>query len=58
MGPGRFEAMLSGIVGGRLTVERLEGTFKLSQNKGEADRAGVISGLGEDHLLARQMRRG
>ena len=54
MSPGRFESMLKGIVGARLTVERLEGTTKLSQNKGEADRAGVIAGLG-DHEIARRM---
>jgi len=36
-------------------VERLEGTFKLSQNKNEADRAGVIAALG-DHPIARRMR--
>jgi transcriptional regulator len=33
MGPGRFEAMLGGIVGFEMTVERLEGVRKLSQNK-------------------------
>jgi transcriptional regulator len=58
MGPGRFEAMLRGIVGARLVVERLEGTFKLSQNKDAADREGVIRGLGEDHPMARRMRLG
>lgn len=57
MAPGTFERMLRGIVGARLTVERLEGTFKLSQNKGEGDRAGVLAGLG-DHPLARLMRQG
>jgi len=55
MAPGRFEAMTRGIIGARLVVERLEGTFKLSQNKDEADRAGVIRALG-DHPLARRMR--
>jgi transcriptional regulator len=54
MSPGKFEAMLRGIVGARMTVERLEGTFKLSQNKDEADRAGVIAALG-DHPIARMM---
>lgn len=58
MSPGRFEAMLAGIVGARLTVERLEGTFKLGQNKGEADQAGVIRGLGDDHPLVRLARGG
>lgn len=55
MSPGRFAAMLRGIVGGRMTVERLEGTFKLSQNKSESDQAGVVSALG-DHPVARLMR--
>ncbi|WP_374576005.1 FMN-binding negative transcriptional regulator [Phenylobacterium sp.] len=45
MSPGRFEAMLKGIVGARLAVERLEGTFKLSQNKSAEDRAGVVRAL-------------
>lgn len=38
--------MTRGIVGLRLTVERLEGSWKLNQHKSEADRAGVIAGLG------------
>lgn len=54
MSPGRFEAMLKGIMGASLTVERLEGVFKLSQNKDAADRAGVIAALG-DHPIARRM---
>jgi transcriptional regulator len=52
MSPGRFETMTRAIVGARLSVERLEGTFKLSQNKSEADRAGVIAALG-GHPIAR-----
>ena len=55
MSPGRFEAMSRAIVGARLSVERLEGTTKLSQNKPDADRAGVIAGLG-DHPIGRMMR--
>lgn len=55
MSDGRFEAMLRGIAGGRLFVERLEGTFKLSQNKSEADRLGAATGLG-DHPIAGLMR--
>lgn len=54
MSAGRFEAMLRGIVGARLTVERLQGTFKLSQNKDAAARAGVAAALG-DHPLGRLM---
>ena len=55
MSPGRFEAMTAGIVGARLAVERLEGTTKLSQNKPQADRAGVAAALG-DHPIATLMR--
>ncbi len=55
MSDGRFEAMLRGIAGGRLFVERLEGTFKLSQNKSDADRLGAAKGLGE-HPIAGMMR--
>jgi transcriptional regulator len=55
MSPGRFEAMTRAIIGARLNVERLQGVTKLSQNKSEADRAGVIAALG-DHPIARLMR--
>jgi transcriptional regulator len=55
MAPGKFEAMLRGIIGGRLFVDRLEGTFKLSQNKGAADRLGAAEGLGK-HPIAKLMR--
>lgn len=55
MKAGRFEAMLRGIQGGRLFVERLEGVFKLSQNKAEADRLGAAAGL-KDHPIAKLMR--
>lgn len=40
-----IEHQLKGIVGIELTVERLEGKWKLSQNRSAADRAGVIDGL-------------
>jgi transcriptional regulator len=52
MSPGRFEAMTRAIIGARLTVDRLEGVDKLSQNKGAADRAGVVAALGEHRLIA------
>jgi transcriptional regulator len=55
MSPGLFETMTRAIVGARMTVERLEGVTKLSQNKNDADRAGVIAALG-DHPIARLMR--
>ncbi|WP_454714725.1 FMN-binding negative transcriptional regulator [Caulobacter segnis] len=55
MKAGKFENLLRGIQGGRLFVERLEGTFKLSQNKNDADRLGAAKGLG-DHPIADLMR--
>jgi transcriptional regulator len=39
------DAMLRGIVGVELAVDRLEGKRKLSQNRSEQDRLGVIVGL-------------
>jgi len=56
MSPGRFEAMTRAIIGARMTVERLEGTTKLSQNKSDADVAGVVAALG-DHPIGRLMAR-
>lgn len=38
-------AMLNGIIGIELTVRRLDGKWKLSQNRSAADRAGVAAGL-------------
>lgn len=40
-----IDRQLKGIVGIELVVERLEGKWKLSQNKSAADRAGVVDGL-------------
>jgi transcriptional regulator len=45
MEPLLLEKMLGAIVGFRMRVERIEAKFKLSQNRGAADRAGVIAGL-------------
>lgn len=42
-----FEAMLRGIVGVELRIERLVGKWKLSQNRLPADREGVAAGLAE-----------
>ena len=45
--PERFiEAQLRGIVGVRLPIARIEGKRKMSQNRPQADRDGVASGLG------------
>lgn len=40
-----IDRMLGGIVGFELAVTRIEGKFKLSQNRQAADRAGVVAGL-------------
>ncbi|WP_346911745.1 FMN-binding negative transcriptional regulator [uncultured Roseibium sp.] len=47
--PEKFvQAQMRGIVGLRLEIARLEGKQKFSQNKPEADRAGVAKGLAEE----------
>ncbi len=43
-----IRARLRGIVGLRLAISRLEGKQKFSQDKPEADRAGVAKGLAEE----------
>ena len=50
-----LDLMVRAIVGLEFTVTRLEGKAKLSQNRSEADRAGVRAGLsavGDDELWA------
>ncbi len=42
---GTVEELLPGIVGLEIVVERMEGKFKLSQNKSTADRLGVQAAL-------------
>jgi len=44
----RLAAMLGAIVGFRMTIERVDAKFKLSQNRAPEDREGVIAGLRED----------
>jgi transcriptional regulator len=51
------DVMLRGIVGFRFAITRLEGKWKMSQNREMPDRAGVIAGLtarasGEDREIA------
>jgi transcriptional regulator len=55
-------AQMRGIVGVEMTVTALNGKFKLSQNRNEADKRGVVAGLGEQespnaHTLAELVRR-
>ncbi len=44
-----LEKMLAAIVGIEISVRRLDGKWKMSQNRPAPDRAGVISGLRETH---------
>lgn len=43
--PRYIEAMTRGIVGLRLRVTEIAGSWKLAQHKSDADREGVINGL-------------
>lgn len=43
--PARLEAMLAGIIGFQMAIERLEGVTKLGQNKPAAAMAGVAEAL-------------
>jgi transcriptional regulator len=52
--PGYLDAMLKAIVGIEIEVKRVEGKFKLSQNRDAADRTGVVLGLEADASLNRQ----
>jgi transcriptional regulator len=45
-------SQLKGIVGFRIRITRLEGKRKMSQNRPEADRAGVVAGLSESERPA------
>lgn len=59
--PEYVEAMLQGIVGVELTLTRLEGKWKVSQNRSEADRRGVEEGLraeGQEELATLVRERG
>ena len=37
--------MIKGIVGVEIPIDRIEGKWKVSQNRPEVDRAGVVAGL-------------
>ena len=50
------EAQLKGIVGLEIPITRIEGKWKLSQNRPEADRRGVVEGLrSEGDEMGREM---
>lgn len=50
--PEYVEQMLRAIVGIEIPVQRLEGKFKLSQNRSDADRLGVADGLAAEPSAA------
>ena len=59
--PHHIERLLAGIIGVELRISRIEAKRKLSQNRSDADREGVIAGLGassspQDHRVADVMR--
>ncbi len=49
---------MKGIVPFEITIERIEGKWKLSQNRGEAERAGVVAGLRDlgNHEMSQLVR--
>jgi transcriptional regulator len=55
------EKMVAAIVGFEIAIERIEGKFKLSQNRANADRVGVVNALLQgapaDQQVARLMQR-
>ena len=54
--PARFVAgQIKGIVGLEIPIDRIEGKWKVSQNRPAADRAGVATGLGEEDAEAGAM---
>ncbi len=55
MTAGRLEAMKKAIVGLMMTVEEVEGSFKLNQHKSEADFVAVANALGDGDADARQI---
>jgi transcriptional regulator len=55
MTAGRLEAMKKAIVGLVMTVEEVEGSFKLNQHKSDADHAAIASALTQRHDEAAQL---
>jgi len=54
MTAGRLEAMRKAIVGIVMTIDEVEGSFKLNQHKSEADYAAVATRLGEQPDIGSQ----
>ncbi len=54
--PASFTASLRrGIVGLRLTVDRVEGSWKINQHKSEADKAGTAAGFAGSGEMGREL---
>jgi transcriptional regulator len=53
MTAGRLDAMKKAIVGLVMTVEQIEGSFKLNQHKSDVDHAAVTNALGQGDAGAR-----
>jgi transcriptional regulator len=61
MTPGRFDALKKGIVGLVMSVEEVDGSFKLNQHKSDVDHAAVATALARQaeagaDVLASEMR--
>ena len=52
-----IESQLRGIVGMEIQIETIEGKWKVSQNRPEADRRGVVEGLAQDEPAMSQLVR-
>jgi transcriptional regulator len=50
-----IQSQMKGIVGVEIPVSRIEGKWKVSQNRPEADRAGVVAGLASEGEEAEAM---
>ncbi|MEK9280295.1 MULTISPECIES: FMN-binding negative transcriptional regulator [unclassified Bradyrhizobium] len=55
MAAGRLETMKKAIIGLVMTVEEVEGSFKLNQHKSDADFAAIANALGEGDAGAKQI---
>jgi len=55
MTTGRLEALKKGIVGLVMTVEEVEGSFRLNQHKSDADYSAIADALGEGNADARKI---
>ena len=55
MTAGRLEALKKGIVGLSMTIEEIEGSFKLNQHKSDVDYAAIADALGGGDAGARQI---